>query len=37
MTEQFIIDTAHYNYVLEDEIEAFIQSAKWYREQLKQL
>jgi len=37
MTEQFIIDTAHHNYVLEDEIEAFIQGAKWMQRQLNEI
>lgn len=31
-----IFDEANYRYVIEDEIEAFIQGAIWYREKLRQ-
>jgi len=35
MSDEHIQNEANYLYVIEDEIEAFIQGAKWYREQLK--
>ena len=36
ISDEDILIEAINRYVIEDEIEAFIQGAKWYREQLKQ-
>jgi hypothetical protein len=37
ISDEEIEKEANYLYVIEDEIEAFIKGAEWYREQLKKL
>ena len=34
ISDEEIIEKANHNYVIEDEIEAFIQGCKWYKEEL---